>query len=165
MADATPDLLDAWQGWARSMSQANRLPLSGDVAQWIRAWGEAIAQVGLVNINVEGTADPRFERDISRDYSYGRQLGRMLDVLLPLAEASEAALRQQIGDARYDDFTSMARDIQRRKDSRQQASIDGIVGQVSAWRDRPQFAEQLQSLIERLQALAPPAAPPRARRR
>jgi hypothetical protein len=158
MPDATTDLVDTWNSWARAMGQGTRLPLAGDVSQWIRAWGEAVAQIGLVNINVEGSADPQFERDISRDYTYGRQLGRMLDVLLPLAESNEADLRKQIGNPCFDDFTAMARDIQRRKQARKTVSVDRIVSQVADWRDRPGFANDLQALIERLQALAPKEA-------
>jgi hypothetical protein len=61
-----------------------RLPLSGDVLQNINPWNWFLkaGQVGLVNINLGRSADPGLEEDILNEVgSYGRQLGRMGDVL------------------------------------------------------------------------------------
>jgi hypothetical protein len=63
-----------------------RLPLSGDVLQNINPWNWFLrltgSQVGLININLGRSADPELEEEILQDVgSYGRQLGRISDVL------------------------------------------------------------------------------------
>ncbi len=63
-----------------------RLPLSGDVLQTINPWTWFTrfsgSQVGLVNINLGRSADPALEQEILEEVgSYGRQLGRLGDVL------------------------------------------------------------------------------------
>ena len=61
-----------------------RLPLSGDVLQNINPWNWFLkaGQVGLVNINLGRSADPALEEEILEEVgSYGRQLGRIGDVL------------------------------------------------------------------------------------
>jgi hypothetical protein len=63
-----------------------RLPLSGDVLQTINPWNwffRAVGnQVGLVNINLGSSANPKLEEEILDEVgSYGRQLGRIGDAL------------------------------------------------------------------------------------
>jgi hypothetical protein len=63
-----------------------RLPLSGDVTQTINPWNWMLnlvgSQFGLININLGKSADPQLEEQILEDVgSYGRQLGRIGDVL------------------------------------------------------------------------------------
>lgn len=63
-----------------------RLPLSGDVTQAINPWNWMLSSVGsqfgLININVGKSADPQLEKQILDEVgSYGRQLGRLGDVL------------------------------------------------------------------------------------
>lgn len=63
-----------------------KLPLSGDVTQAINPWNwfykSVGGQFGLVNINLGKSADPELEQRILDDVgSYGRQLGRIGDVL------------------------------------------------------------------------------------
>ena len=63
-----------------------RLPLSGDVTQAINPWNWMLnsvgSQFGLVNINLGRSADPELEAQILEEVgSYGRQLGRIGDVL------------------------------------------------------------------------------------
>ena len=61
-----------------------RLPLSGDVLQNINPWNWILKadQVGLININLGRSADPALEQEILNEVgSYGRQLGRINDVL------------------------------------------------------------------------------------
>jgi hypothetical protein len=84
------DLGDAWLAWQIALLKGNRWPLSGDVTQWIKTWGEIVGQVGLVNYNIAGSTDPMAEKRIGSEYSYGRQLGRILDVLVPVVKAHEA---------------------------------------------------------------------------
>ena len=92
-----------------------RLPLSGDVSQNINPWSWFLkltgSQVGLVNINLGRSADPELEERILDEVgSYGRQLGRIGDVLgillrhVPLDGLNEseqtkiAALRTQLAE-------------------------------------------------------------------
>ena len=49
------DLGEAWLAWQIALLKGNRLPLSGDVTQWIKTWGEIVGQVGLVNFNIAGS--------------------------------------------------------------------------------------------------------------
>ena len=63
-----------------------RLPLSGDVTQAINPWQWFIksvgGQFGLVNINLGRSSDPALEEQILGEVgSYGKQLGRLGDVL------------------------------------------------------------------------------------
>jgi len=62
------------------------LPLSGDVTQAINPWQWFIksvgGQFGLVNINLGRSSDPALEEQILGEVgSYGKQLGRLGDVL------------------------------------------------------------------------------------
>jgi len=63
-----------------------RLPLSGYVTQAINPWNWMFnsvgSQFGLININLGKSADPQLEEQILEEVgSYGRQLGRLGDVL------------------------------------------------------------------------------------
>ena len=63
-----------------------RLPLSGDVLQNINPWSWLFkltgSQVGFINVNLGRSADPELEEQILEEVgSYGRQLGRIGDVL------------------------------------------------------------------------------------
>lgn len=65
------------------------LPLSGDVTQAINPWSWNLkswgSQFGLVNINLGKSGDPELEQQILEEVgTYGRQLGRMGDVLAVL---------------------------------------------------------------------------------
>ena len=63
-----------------------RLPLSGDVTQAINPWSRflrtAESQFGLINVNLGTSSDPEVEQEVlKRVGSYGKQLGRVGDVL------------------------------------------------------------------------------------
>ncbi|MFI4941190.1 MAG: hypothetical protein ACHP7O_12725, partial [Burkholderiales bacterium] len=79
----------------------------------IRTWGEAVAQIGLFNVNIVNSGNPEMERKISSKFSYGRQLGRMLDVLAPLVEANRDQLLKTPGfnSKDLDDFEEMVKEI------------------------------------------------------
>ena len=96
---------------------AFKLPLSGNVTQFISPWANwfSDSQVGLININLGQSSAPEVEQEILEDVgSYGRQLGRIGDALAvlithfhperPLDAKEEKALRalramlDQIGD-------------------------------------------------------------------
>ena len=98
-----------------------RLPLSGDVTQTINPWtwifSPQASQFGLVNIDLGPSGDPDVEAEILSDIaSYGRQIGRLQDVmgiLIDRLEKSEV-LAGSDKDA-VEDFRALMRDIQRVK--------------------------------------------------
>ena len=66
-----------------------RLPLSGNVTQSINPWtwlfNPVGSQVGLVNIELGQSSNPAVEEEVLSDVaSYGKQLGRIEDVLVVL---------------------------------------------------------------------------------
>lgn len=131
-----------WLEWTRSLLKANQLPLSGNVDQWIRSFG----QVGLFNVNIAGSGNPELEKEIASRYSYGRQLGRILAVLAPLVEDRKALIDEHARD----EFDEMVRGIARLK----RASVDEVVAQVTSWQDSsPRFREDLDELLNRLTTL------------
>lgn len=147
---ATFALAAAWlQCQQRVLGQVN-LPLSGDVTQWIRTCAEAVAQVGLLNVNLSGSADPQTERRIGAQVSYGRQLGRIMDVLVPLAEAqSDLFQAPDERQRRYQDFLDMAREIRQLK----RRSAQALVDDVQRWRDSPTRQQDIALLRAALDAL------------
>jgi hypothetical protein len=66
-----------------------KLPLSGNVLQTINPWtwwnsavNQLGGQFGLININTMASSDPALEQSIVQNIaSYGKQLGRIADVL------------------------------------------------------------------------------------
>jgi hypothetical protein len=135
-----------WLDWTRALLQRNQYPLSGNVDQWIRTWGESVGQFGLFNINIEGTRKPQLEKRISSSYSYGRQLGRMLDVLSPLVDHNKQLMDKQA----LDDFHQMVEDIA----SIKRASVAAVVAEVKAWQSSPGFEADLAELLRQLTALS-----------
>jgi hypothetical protein len=114
-------LLDLWQVWLEWMQRLlmeNHLPLSGNVEQWIRAWGEAVSQIGLINVNLAGSNDPRLEQAIVKKYSYGSEIGRILDVLTPLVSKARADVIEGVGERKVLAFESMAEEIKTMKEER-----------------------------------------------
>ncbi len=68
-----------------------KLPLSGDVVQTINPWTSIFnplgSQFGLVNISLGRSSNPEIEQQVLDDVgSYGRQLGRIGDVLVVLLD-------------------------------------------------------------------------------
>lgn len=108
---AFEQLTQAWVEGACTALRANRWPLSGNVSECISAWGEAVGQFGFLNVNLAGARDPLLERTITQSYSYGRQLGRMLDVLAPLVEANEALIEKKTGPGAVAAFKAMVEEI------------------------------------------------------
>jgi hypothetical protein len=154
----TPRALQAaWLAWAMGLLKGNELPFSGNVDQWIRTTG----QVGLLNFNITGSGDPALERDIGAKYSYGRQLGRMLDMLTPLVEKNRALLVDEAGEAAVQAYEQMTEDIAKMK----LKSVADVVTAVKGWQSSPDFAEQVTELLQQLQALVPAVPRKTARKR
>src|SRR5271169_3033090 len=64
-----------------------KLPLSGDVTQWISPLTAFMTggQFGLININMGPSSEPNVEEEVMSDVaSYGKQLGRVEDALVVL---------------------------------------------------------------------------------
>src|SRR5271154_1204474 len=64
-----------------------KLPLSGDVVQSINPFTAFMTggQFGLININMGQSSEPKVEEDVLSDVAtYGKQLGRIGDVLIVL---------------------------------------------------------------------------------
>ena len=107
------EVRDAWVSAVRRSFGQDHLPLSGDVTQFIRAWGELFAQVGFVNVNNTNSSDPELERRITTHYSYGKQLGRTVEAMASYLQAHQGELKDG-PDAQkegVDDFLAMAREI------------------------------------------------------
>ncbi|GJG98471.1 hypothetical protein [Cupriavidus pauculus] len=139
----------AWLAWMTRQMAEDRMPLSGDVTQWIRTWGEAVGQVGFLNVNYAGSSDPQAEQRIGSRYSYGRQLGRMMDVLVPYVRKHEADFRNDPDGRAVKDFLEMAEDI----DALKQASVDELLHRVKQWRKSSEFKTKLEQLKRGLEAL------------
>lgn len=97
-----------------------RLPLSGDVTQAINPWNWMLSSVGsqfgLVNINLGKSADPSLERQILEDVgSYGRQLGRIGDVLGVLLRHVELSKLSDDDKKKIWAFESQLSEIERLK--------------------------------------------------
>lgn len=63
-----------------------RLPLCGDVIQAVNPWNwifrPRMSQFGLINISLGNSRNPEIEQEILNEVgTYGRQLGRIGDVL------------------------------------------------------------------------------------
>lgn len=139
-----------WACQERLLGQVN-LPLSGDVTQWIRTCAEAVGQVGLLNLNVTGTHDPQTERRIGAQVSYGRQLGKIMDVLVPLVRQPDAAALFQTPEARerYDQFLAMVQQIEDLK----RRSADALIADVQRWKDSPTRKQDIAALRAALDAI------------
>ena len=123
-------IADAWLDsfvWAAAFpSHAyTSMPWSGDVAQLIHAFGQAFSQFGLFNLNYvnsENSRNPSAERSVMAKYSYGRQLGRILDVLAPLVEQNAFDLlnaeapEKKLGSKELKDFRTMVNDVKHIKE-------------------------------------------------
>jgi hypothetical protein len=90
-----------------------KLPLSGDVVQAISPWTAFMSpigsQLGLINVTIGQSEDPAVEADVLSDVaSYGKQLGRIEDVLVVLlAHFHPAAPLTKEETAAIDDLKEM----------------------------------------------------------
>jgi len=91
-----------------------RLPLSGNVWQDIspfRWYFDSIGQMSLFTVNVGRSSDPQAEQAILDVASYGRQLGRIGEALLAIAEHTNVS--DYTGDQKsaVEDFKVLMREI------------------------------------------------------
>jgi hypothetical protein len=86
----------AWYNFALDTLRAEdirmpnfKLPLSGDVVQSINPWtwnfNSVGGQFGVINVNLGQSTEPKVEEEVLSDVgTYGKQLGRIGDVLIVL---------------------------------------------------------------------------------
>ncbi|GAB2903140.1 hypothetical protein GCM10027046_35550 [Uliginosibacterium flavum] len=82
------------------------LPLSGSVWQQFRGFG----QFGLINFYLTGSQNPQLEGEITTQWSYGRQIGRIHETLKVLIKRLDGALSTE-EQAALRDFDSMDNEI------------------------------------------------------
>jgi hypothetical protein len=100
------------------------LPLSGNVTQTINPWTAYLtavgSQFGLININMGTSSDPKIEQQVIADVaSYGKQLGRVEELLLVLLEKADLSGLTKDQTRAVDDFKRMATDIANIKERHQ----------------------------------------------
>lgn len=138
-----------------------RLPLSGDVTQAINPWSwwlNSMHQSGFININTVQSRDPALEKEIVQNVaSYGRQLGRISDVLEALCRtpAVKAGLGPE-GEEAVKDFLALAENIRKAKERRALQAVAGLEGTIAALRtlrtsDPQRYAQVARRLREALE--------------
>jgi hypothetical protein len=109
-----------------------RLPLSGNVTQSINPWTVLFNpwgnQVGLININLGRSANPPVEEEVLTDVaSYGRQLGRMQDVLVVLLKHFRPVEPLQPEEqSAISDLTSMLAEIAKVKEKHSHNDVRAV---------------------------------------
>lgn len=98
-----------------------RMPIVGGLTQSINPWTWVFSpqgsQIGLVNIDFGPSGNPEVEAEILSDIaSYGRQIGRLQDVMAVLIDRLEKSetLAGKDRDA-VEDFRSLMREIEKVK--------------------------------------------------
>ena len=89
---------------------------SGDVTQmfksWTSLWSQWMGQFGFININLAKSSDPEMERRIIENVAgYGKQLGRVIEVLDALLVNSATAGWSVDQKKALVDFLEMAKEI------------------------------------------------------
>ena len=97
-----------------------KMPWSGNLSQAINPWtwtyDWADSQIGLVNIDLGRSSAPEVEHKILDDVaSYGKQLGRMADVVQILLEKADRSSLTKQEKIAICDFECMLREIERAK--------------------------------------------------
>lgn len=132
-----------------------------DPLGWLRYWQSAwsVAPESLVqpilpgwtlNINSNNSSSPQTEADIVAKYSYGRQLGRISDVLeLLISERPEDA----VNNASVEEFLSMKRGIDDTKKAAAANRIRRITTDLRSLRtgDKPLYDELRKELLNALE--------------
>ena len=92
-----------------------QFPFSGDVTQAINPWTwwlRLMSQVGFININLTKSSDPEMERRITENVAgYGKQLGRVIEVLDALLVNSATTGWSADQKKTLLDFFEMAKEI------------------------------------------------------
>src|SRR3954471_18154025 len=131
------------------MATTPGFPLSWmDPTLWLRAWATlppfapTLAQPILpgwtFNINSNNSSSPQTEAQVVAKHSYGRQLGRMADVLELLIEERDGGAPK---DPRLNDFLAMKHEIDEVKRDAALARLEQISKDLALLkvRDRPRY--------------------------
>lgn len=98
-----------------------------------------------LTINETNSASPQTEADILAHYSYGRQLGRIVDAVSALVEQQPHNVQT---DDRLAAFTQMARDVEAVKLDAAQARINRLLDDLSQLEhSRPDSYRQLRTAL------------------
>jgi hypothetical protein len=151
-AVAVNDIWAVWLRLAKTSLDSQRAPLSGNVSQMMQGWAQGFGQAGLFNVNLVNSSNPAMEGEIASRYSYGRQLGRILDVLAPLVRENGERLceERQLARQDLDDFNEMVADIARTQNRMGPSLLElaGSVGTAGAGLPGPQRARLVEIAAE-----------------
>jgi hypothetical protein len=136
-----------------------QFPFSGDVTQAINPWTwwlRLMSQIGFININLTRSSDPEMERRITENVAgYGKQLGRVIEVLDALLANSATAGWSPDQKRNLVDFFEMAKEIAAVKGNYMAptaANIDRFLDGIRHLRetDEKQYGEVLERLRKEL---------------
>jgi hypothetical protein len=140
--------------------EALKLPWSGDVTQAINPWSwmnNSLGQFGYININQTVSSNREMERAIvSRVAGYGKQLGRITDVLEVLLRRLPAARLDKEDQRAIDQFREMADGVAAVKAgyaAPTEENIDRLVAGIRALGDRDPAAYR--AVVEKLRKRLP----------
>lgn len=128
-----------------------------DASSWLRQWSAAmnLAPQTLVqpilpgwtlNLNAFNSSAPQTEAEIVQRHSYGRQLGRIADVLQVLIDARDP---KQV-DPCFTEFRAMKQDIDEVKAGNAVARIERLLADLDVLKVlRPDEHDRLQAELKR----------------
>ncbi|MFP4003168.1 MAG: hypothetical protein ACLFV8_05270 [Alphaproteobacteria bacterium] len=149
-------------------------PLPGAVTQAVNPWEVWMrtlsAQMGFLNIRNLSAGDPALEREIVEDVaSYGRQLGRMTDVLIALLDHTDLKHVTERERAEIAAFREMAAEIEtvkarRRSPERLLDALDALLEEIRGLREQhPELHERAWHRVRQEAAHAARLTAPEAR--
>ncbi|HJW11681.1 MAG TPA: hypothetical protein VJ598_07840 [Albitalea sp.] len=105
----------------------------------------------VINVTENNSSAPATEREIVSRHSYGRQLGRIMDVLAVLLDsgALDARKLSAADRKRVSDFRALAHDIDEMKSREAIKRVERIVGDLAYLKDRhPKVYARAKALLE-----------------
>jgi hypothetical protein len=136
-----------------------QFPFSGDVTQAINPWTwwlRLMSQIGFININLTKSSDPEMERRITENVAgYGKQLGRVIEVLDALIAHTATAGWTADEKKALGDFLELAQEIAALKGDYMaptKANIDRFLDGIRHLKqtDEQQYGEVLERLRKEL---------------
>lgn len=106
--------VEIWLKWLSACSAQNEWPLSGNVTQFFRAIGDM--QWGWLNYHLEGSSNADQERSILKQVSYGKELGKLMEVVAVMLKHNKGAEQGiEPGDRALYDFVDLYNKIKSTK--------------------------------------------------
>ena len=103
------------------------LPFSGSVSQAINPWNiflRTMSEIGLININI-GNGNPAIEQEVTEEVgSYGRQIGRMADVMEVLIGTLDEKSLNEEQKAAIRAFRSMLDNVRKIKAAKLKRAVE-----------------------------------------